>query len=155
LTLRDSEQVIVNVRDTEICRPAAADVPWSLLYTADADRDRVAAYAKLELTRVLRLRESRQIIGVYVLQQLSALHFQVHNFAVERQMQGQGFGRRLLGHALGLAESKGGRVVDMFVGNSTSKETQMRTLRILQRYGFVRAKDEAGCMRMRFELTPE
>lgn len=147
--------MIVDVRDTEICRPAAADVPWALLFTADADRDRVAAYAELDLTRVLLLRESRRTIGVYVMQQLSALHFQVHNLAILTEMQGQGFGRRLLGHALGLAESKGGRVVDLFVGDSTDEETRGRTLCILQRYGFVRSDVKPGCARMRFELTPE
>jgi ribosomal protein S18 acetylase RimI-like enzyme len=89
------------------------------------------------------------------MQQLSALHFQVHNLAVLTEMQGQGFGRRLLGHALGLAESKGGRVVDLFVGRSADEAMHGRALRILQRYGFVRFDVESGCIRMRFELTPE
>ncbi len=71
------------------------------------------------------------MIGVYALAQHDATTFELMNIAVADAFQGTGLGRRLLGHAIGLAESKGARVVDVGTGNSS-----FAALRFYQRAGF-------------------
>jgi ribosomal protein S18 acetylase RimI-like enzyme len=91
------------------------------------------------------------------------------NIAVREDCRGIGLGRRLLGHAIGLAEAKGGRVVEVGTGNSS-----FDALAFYQRAGFrivgvirdfftdnypepivengIRCRD---MVRLELELTPE
>jgi ribosomal protein S18 acetylase RimI-like enzyme len=50
---------------------------------------------------------------VYVFWRVDPLHFEIRNLAVTRACRRVGLGRWMLGHAIGLAESRGARVIDV------------------------------------------
>jgi ribosomal protein S18 acetylase RimI-like enzyme len=116
-------------RDARILRPYPEELPWALLLDADPSRERVESYLSETLTRIAKHDDS--VIGVYALQQADATTFELMNIAVDEAFQGTGLGRRLLGHAIGLAESKGARYIDVGTGNSS-----FPALRFYQRAGF-------------------
>ncbi|HEY6598791.1 MAG TPA: GNAT family N-acetyltransferase [Pseudomonadales bacterium] len=116
-------------RDARMLRPYPEEIPWDLLLDADPSRARVESYLSDELTRVAKLDDV--VIGVYALQRIDATSFELMNIAVAESHQGTGLGRRLLGHAIGLAESKGARVIEVGTGNSS-----FDALRFYQRAGF-------------------
>ena len=116
-------------RDARMFRPYPEELPWELLLDADPSRTRVESYLSLEWTRVAKLDDV--VIGVYVLVRHDPTTFELMNIAVSDAYQGTGLGRRLLGHAIGLAESKGARVIDVGTGNSSFK-----ALAFYQRAGF-------------------
>ena len=53
-----------------------------------------------------------RIVGAYRLAQVDAETFEVRALTVYPAFRGAGIGRWLLGHAIGIAESRGARVVD-------------------------------------------
>jgi ribosomal protein S18 acetylase RimI-like enzyme len=110
-------------------RPYPEEIPWDLLLDADPSRARVESYLSDELTRVAKLDDV--VLGVYALRRIDATSFELMNIAVAESHQGAGLGRRLLGHAIGLAESKGARVIEVGTGNSS-----FDALRFYQRAGF-------------------
>jgi len=119
----------LDLRSLAIGRPKPNDVPWDLLLEADPSRERVTAYLDLEWTRVAR--DETSALGVYVLARRDAHRFELMNIAVREDCRGIGLGRRLLGHAIGLAEAKGGRLVEVGTGNSS-----FDALEFYQRAGF-------------------
>ena len=116
-------------RDAHIAHLDSAHIPWDLLLDADPLRTRVETYLSQGFTRVAWYRDAP--VGVYALERLSPVSFEIMNIAVHPDYQCSGLGRRLLGHAIGLAESKGGREVHLGTGNSS-----LRPLKIYQRMGF-------------------
>ena len=116
-------------RDARILRPYPEEMPWDLLLDADPSRTRVERYLTEEFTRIAKLDE--RVIGVYALAKLDATSFELMNIAVAADCRQQGLGRWLLGHAIGLAESRGGRTVDVGTGNSS-----LSALSFYQRAGF-------------------
>jgi ribosomal protein S18 acetylase RimI-like enzyme len=116
-------------RDARVLRPYPEEVPWDLLLDADPSRPRVESYLSNDFTRVAKLGDA--VIGVYVLVRHDPITFELMNIAVRSEYRGNGLGRRLLGHAIGLAESKGARVVDVGTGNSS-----FAALAFYQRAGF-------------------
>ena len=116
-------------RDARILRPYPEELPWQLLLDADPSRARVEGYLSDTLTRIAKREDD--VIGVYALRQHDAITFELMNIAVAQAYQRSGLGRRLLGHAIGLAESKGARVIDVGTGNSS-----FGALRFYQRTGF-------------------
>ena len=119
----------LDLRSLAIGRPRQGDVPWDLLLDADPSRARVESYLDFEWTRVAR--DDTTALGVYVLAPRDAHRFELMNIAVREDCRGIGLGRRLLGHAIGLAEAKGGRVVEVGTGNSS-----FDALAFYQRAGF-------------------
>jgi GNAT superfamily N-acetyltransferase len=79
------------------------------------------------LTRVAKLGD--EVIGVYALVRHDPTMFELDEHRA-RTYQGV-VCRRLLGHAIGLAESKGARVIDVGTGNSS-----FAALAFYQRSGF-------------------
>jgi ribosomal protein S18 acetylase RimI-like enzyme len=112
-----------------VFRPYPEELPWDLLLDADPSRARVESYLSDALTRVAKLGD--EVIGVYALVRHDPTTFELMNIAVREAYQGSGLGRRLLGHAIGLAESKGARVIDVGTGNSS-----FAALAFYQRSGF-------------------
>lgn len=110
-------------------RPYPEELPWDLLLDADPSRQRVESYLESDFTRVAKLGDA--IIGVYVLVRHDPITFELMNIAVRDEYRGSGMGRRLLGHAIGLAESKGARIIDVGTGNSS-----FAALAFYQRAGF-------------------
>ena len=116
-----------DVPDRQSERPA--EMPWDLLLDADPSRTRVEGYLGDEFTRIAKYRE--EVVGVYALIRHAATRFEVMNIAVRDDFRGKGLGRWLLGHAIGVAESKGARVIEVGTGNSSFAK-----LAFYQRSGF-------------------
>ena len=154
-------------RDARILRPYPEELPWDLLLDADPSRERVERYLGDDYTRIAKYDD--RVIGVYALARHSPTVFELMNIAVAEEFRGTGLGRWLLGHAIGLAESKGARVVEVGTGNSS-----FGALKFYQRAGFrivgVRpnyfvenypepiVEDGLTCIdmiRLALELTPE
>jgi ribosomal protein S18 acetylase RimI-like enzyme len=112
-----------------IVRPRPEEMPWDLLLEADPSRERVEGYLDPKLMRIVKY--EAEILGVYVLARREATRFELMNIAVRADCRQQGLGRWLLGHAIGLAETKGGRVVEVGTGNSS-----LDALAFYQRAGF-------------------
>ncbi len=121
----------MNPRQVPIHRPYPDEVPWSLL--ADG-----CAAADLDLMRVAKF--DGEVIGVYAVEKVSALHYRITALAVAERHRRQGLGRWLLGHAIGICESKGAREISAPPAGS----------RLLARCGF--EPTDAG---HRLRLTPE
>jgi len=116
-------------RDARVLRPYPEEVPWDLLLGADPSRARIESYLSNDFTRVAKLGD--EVIGVYVLARHDPITFELMNIAVRDDYRGKRLGRRLLGHAIGLAESKGARLIDVGTGNSS-----FAALAFYQRAGF-------------------
>jgi ribosomal protein S18 acetylase RimI-like enzyme len=116
-------------RDVRFYRPYPEELPWDLLLDADPSRARVESYLSDTLTRIAKRDDG--VIGVYALKQVDSTTYELMNIAVAEAYRGTGLGRRLLGHAIGLAESTGARVIDVGTGNSS-----LGNLRFYQRAGF-------------------
>lgn len=90
-------------RDYPIFRPREDECPTELL--------------ALDPTQVVDLDDIRvskhhdQVIAAYKLNRLGAMTFEIEKIGVVEAYRGQGLGSWLLAHAVGIAESKGGREV--------------------------------------------
>lgn len=152
----------IGLRNIEFYRPLPVELPWELIAAGSARHDKAELQEQLELdyTRVVCLLEEGTTLGIYSMRALSETRFEMISLKVVDEHEHQLLGRRLVGHALGLAESKAGRevVIEVCADNT-------RVLHILLRYGFVslspdewtepdRERD-ARFVALRFELTPE
>jgi predicted N-acetyltransferase YhbS len=126
-------------RDTHIFRPYPDEIPWELLSEGDPDEALSAADVDADFVRVAR--HAGQVVGAYVLQQQAATVFVLENLVVSRSYRSKGLGSWLLGHAIGLAETKGARHI-LVPG--------VRPRRLFTRVGFVQDGDG-----LRLDLTPE
>ena len=146
----------IAVRNIEFYRPSPADVPWELLGRGSAshDADYFRSQINLDYTRISNRIEPAEIIGVYSMRMLDSERFEIVSVAVHEDYEHQLIGRRLLGHALGLAESKAAREVLLAICTDN-----VRAIETALKYGFV----ESGAQKnpnenkvsLRFELTPE
>ena len=156
----------IDPRSIRFTRPRD-DLPWELLLDADPSRRQVESYLSDGLTRIAW--HGDDVVGVYVLAIREPTRFELMNIAVDATHRGKGIGRWVIGHALGLAESKGARIVDVGTANSS-----IDNLVFYQRCGFrivgvdpdyftdnydepihengVQARDR---IRLRLHLTPE
>lgn len=87
-------------RDVEIYPPYPHEDPADLVGTAGDG----------ELVRVAKL--DGRVVGAYRLIRTAETRFAIKALVVDEEYRGHGVGRWLLGHAIGIAELKGGRVVD-------------------------------------------
>jgi N-acetylglutamate synthase-like GNAT family acetyltransferase len=132
-------KAVTRPRDLQMFRPYADEVPWDLLESAGADEDALAAVLELDLVRVAKL-EGR-VVGGYGIRPVSPTTFELVALAIAEGWRGKGFGRWLVGHAIGLAESRGGREIVV---------RGQRHAGFLRRFGFEPAKDD-----LVLELIPE
>jgi len=93
-------------RDARIFQPYSDEIPWELLRQG---RSADPEYADEARMRVAKL--DGEVIGVYVVEPLDALCFRLVELVVAASHRDHGLGRWLLGHAIGLAESKGAREI--------------------------------------------
>lgn len=125
---------------------------------AELGSEALRAELDLDYTRIACRIEPPETLGVYAMRRLTQARFELISLSVTAGFEHQLLGRRLLGHALGLAESKAGREVELVVCASNS-----RALAVLERYGFTRvagdSPDSPGAegelVRLSFELTAE
>ena len=126
------------LREIEVFRPYAGEAPMSLVWDAGADEDCVARFDAAEIVRIAK--RGDQVLALYAMDRLDATRFRLHGFVVDPSVRRQGLGRWLVGHAIGVAESKGGRHV--FGPKSAS--------RCLKHIGFAPEGDV-----LRLDLVPE
>lgn len=107
--------------------------------SAGADRESLQKVVALDLVRVAKL--DGRIVGAYGIRPQTPTCYELVTLVVEAGWRGRAFGRWLMGHALGLAESRGGREV-LVRGQHHAA--------FLQRFGF-----EPSGSDLRLELTPE
>ena len=96
-------------RAVDIFRPYRDEIPWQLLLQADPDEHRVRQYADPDWTRIAKF--DGEVVGVYVVRANTPLEYQILNLAVAAPYRGKGLGSWLLGHAIGISESKGAREI--------------------------------------------
>lgn len=89
-------------RKVPIYRPYADEMPWELLPDGLAAPDP-------NLTRIAKL--GGEVIGAYAIEPVNALHYRITALVVAERHRRQGLGRWLLGHAVGICESKGAREI--------------------------------------------
>ena len=126
-------------RAVDLFRPYQNEIPWQLLLQADPDEQRVRRYADPDWTRIAKF--DGALVGVYVVRANTPLEYQILNLAVAVSYRGKGLGSWLLGHAIGISESKGAREIVTMGFAQTS---------LFARVGFERAGATARLM-----LTPE
>lgn len=122
-------------QDVNIYRPYPDEVPWDLLLLADPDEQRVLEYAEADYMRVAKVDD--EAVGVYVVQALSPTVYELRNLVVAPAWRRRGLGRWLLGHAIGIAESKGGREI---VLRRVPRAAGWR--RLFERTGFVASGED-------------
>lgn len=93
-------------RDVRVYQPFAAELPVDIVGPAADPRD----------VRVAKLRD--RVVGGYWLVRTSAEGFAIRALGVYADYRHRSIGRWLVGHALGIAESRGGRVVEAPAGAS-------------------------------------
>ncbi|MBK81293.1 MAG: hypothetical protein CMQ43_10345 [Gammaproteobacteria bacterium] len=101
-------------RDVSMFRPYPDEVPWELLTEpppAGAGLDDAAVAACLDANFVRVAKHADRVVGAYALRPVTATRFELVALVVEPGHRRQGLGRWLAGHAIGLAETKGGREV--------------------------------------------
>lgn len=131
----------VSYRDVKIYRPFPADVP-ACLSRQGCDLDDVRI-AKLDPAAAQRegMRLAKDVIGTYwLVRRADNDLYEIKALAVCRRFRRRGIGGWLLGHALGIAETRGGRVV----------AAPTAAAAFFRKAGFA---DEGGGLRLR--LTPE
>ena len=94
----------------------------------------------LDLVRVAKWQG--EVVAVYQLRQMTETEFTLESILVESGYRGRGLGSWMLGHAIGLAEARGGRSIQVAFG---------RGHRFFERRGFNRRKNGV----LRLEVQPE
>ena len=129
----------VNLREVELFRPYSNEFPENLLWDAGADETCVARWQSAEIVRIARYQD--ELAAVYAMDRPEPTQFILHGLVVAQPLRKQGLGRWVVGHAIGVAESKGGRHIQLPASGGT---------RCFSRIGFV--TDGSG---WRFDLIPE
>lgn len=132
------------VRNVEIYRPYPDEVPWDLLAATESAEDDLAAVLELDFLRVAKYRGA--VAGAYGIRPLTATRYELVVLVVAEPYRRQGLGRWLLGHAIGLAETKGGR--EILARGSAARGP--RAERLLADVGF-----QAHGADLALRLTPE
>lgn len=124
-------------RDLRLFEPYPDELPVDLVGAGELATVRVA---KLDGV----------VVGAYRLRRQAATRFELAALGVHPPYRGRGAGRWLLGHALGVAESKGGRSVLVAAADCPQAR------RFLRQAGFgAAAQGEAAGSAMVFHMTPE
>jgi len=126
-------------QDLYIYRPYDEELPRDLLAAAGVDERALAAVLALRLVRVAKL--DGVAVGAYGIRPLSSTSYELVLLVVAEDYRRHGFGRWLLGHAIGLAEAKGARQILV---------RGQRQAHFLRRAGFEPVGDD-----QQLELIPE
>jgi GNAT superfamily N-acetyltransferase len=96
-------------RKVDLFRPYPDEVPWQLLGQTGIDDDTLSELLSLDFVRVAK--HQGRVVGAYGLRPLDPTRYELVTLVVEPAYRRQGLGRWLAGHAIGLAETKGGREI--------------------------------------------
>ncbi len=128
-------------QDVEIYRPYPDEIPWDLLALAEADEGRLLETADADYIRVAKYED--KAIGAYVIEPESDTRYVLTSLVVAPAWRQRGLGRWLLGHAIGISESKGAREILI-------RQPPGRARGLFERTGF--QAEESG---LRLRLLPE
>ena len=101
----------MNLREVEIFKPYGNEFPEYLMLDAGCPTEAFAHWENSELLRIAK--RGHEILGLYAMERRNQDIFELFGVIVEPQVRKQGLGRWLVGHAIGVAESKGGRRVTL------------------------------------------
>ncbi len=96
-------------QDVEIYRPYPDEIPWELLALTEPDEDRLLDNADADFMRVAK--HEGEAVGAYVIHPETPTVYVLGNLVVDPAWRRRGLGRWLLGHAIGISESKGAREI--------------------------------------------
>ncbi len=105
------------------------ELPLELLLEADPSEKLVRAYCADGYCFIAEWQET--VIGVFVLVALDSETVEIKNIALAEPERGKGFGKRLVGEALGEAKKLGFSAVEIGTGNSS-----LAQLALYQKCGF-------------------
>jgi GNAT superfamily N-acetyltransferase len=131
--------VAMNLREVEVFRPYGNEVPEELLWAEGMAPADVEQWLAAEMLRIAK--RQQEVLGMYAMDRGDGETYTLHGVVVAHGWRKQGLGRWLVGHAIGVAESKGARHV-YFQGAGAK--------RFFANIGFV--ADRNG---QRFDLIPE
>lgn len=104
-------------------------LPMKLLLQADPSESLIRAYCRVGKCVIGEC--AGELVGVYVLIALSETTVEIKNLAVSEKFQKQGFGRKLIEHALTTSAVNRFQFVEIGTGNSSISQ-----LSLYQRCGF-------------------
>ena len=127
--LSNNEEQIVEIQASDL----SAD-HWSLLLSADPEREKILAY--LPYCRIFCIERQAQTIAIALLQNVaedsaSPKECELINIAVAEDFQGQGFAKRLIQHCIDIAKDLACQ--EMWIGTGNSSLSQ---LALYQKMGF-------------------
>jgi GNAT superfamily N-acetyltransferase len=123
----------LNLRDIEIFRPYPHELPEVTLARAGLDDVSMGRWLGAETLRIAKLHDD--VAGVYAMDRMDTTRFNLHGVVVVPALRKQGLGRWLIGHAIGVAESKGGRY--LHARTSGSSQIYARIGFSMQALGYV------------------
>ena len=130
----------LNFRTVEVFRPYVDAFPEELLLAEEMPEALITRWTEAEIVRVAKFGE--YVAGIYALDRTPDPYwFQLHGVIIAHPQRHRGLGTWLTGHAIGVAESKGGRHLTLPSAGGS---------RCFSRIGFVR--HDGG---LRFDLIPE
>jgi ribosomal protein S18 acetylase RimI-like enzyme len=104
-------------------------MPWELLLMADPSKEAIEKY--LPISEVFIALLDNELIGAYVLANISPDVIELKNIAVYGKYQGKGFGKKLVLDAISKAKDKGVKRMEVGTGNSS-----LHQLALYQKCGF-------------------
>ncbi len=141
----------LNLREVEVFKPYVNEFPEHLLLNEGAEEAVLTAWQEAQILRVAKRGSS--LLGAYAMQRQQLAgggeEFCLLGVVVDPVFRRQGLGRWLTGHAIGVAESKGGRRLCLHSPPGCGGGTRMFT-----RMGFARP-GAASAGEMVFDLIPE
>ncbi|MFT7653213.1 MAG: N-acetylglutamate synthase-like GNAT family acetyltransferase [Limisphaerales bacterium] len=105
------EKVMLILREIEIFHPYKDEFPEVLLVDAAATEACLDQWRNAEILRIAKRGE--EILGCYAMTRLSENEFRLFGVTVQHNVRKQGLGRWVVGHAIGVAESKGAREISI------------------------------------------
>jgi N-acetylglutamate synthase-like GNAT family acetyltransferase len=136
---KSGDGVALSLREVEIFRPYDDGSPEQLLRAQGATEAQIERWMSADMVRIAKL--SSEVLGMYAMDKGEQLTYILRGVVIDPKWRHQGLGRWLVGHAIGVAESKGGRHV-LFASDQAR--------RFLGHVGFV--DDDRG---QRFDLIQE
>ncbi|MDN5201872.1 GNAT family N-acetyltransferase [Fulvivirgaceae bacterium BMA10] len=108
----------MNVANWEIKKlESSVPIPYDLLDLADPSRAMIDSYLNEGTCYIGIL--NKEIIGVYVIKEISSGILEIMNIAVKENFQGKGYGKKLIDHVIDLAREKGFKQLHIGTGNSS------------------------------------
>jgi ribosomal protein S18 acetylase RimI-like enzyme len=104
-------------------------IPYALLLLADPSIHQINDYLQSGICYVARL--ENEVIGVFVLNQITPSSIEIKNIAISELFQGNGFGKQLLQFAEEVSQQSGYKKLIIGTGNSSIAQ-----LALYQKAGF-------------------